>query len=539
MKFRYILSLLIIISFSSIALSKELPQKIYLFYTNDLRGGIEEQKATYMNPNFPPILGGGAAAQGILKKYRAKAQQDGDMVLLLDAGNIFSGSNLIGSESKGQAVIDYMNMVGYDAMTLGNDDFSAGEEAVTNIAKKANFPVLATNLFNKKTKNHPEAIKSYSIIEKGGLKIGLFGIVSKSAEQADEPENVDGVYFASEIIAAKKAVAVLQKENVDLIIALIHLGLPYDAQEEYEVLKESEQQDIAKNSYVTTMEFARNVSGIDILISGGFNRGYQQPWEDPVNHTLCFQNYASGGNLGLAVLHIHKEMKKLSGYSLPSENEGLLLLSEDEFWPDTKMADSIAKLNAQHSTGFDEVLGVTLNTISRSSQGESPMANLMCDAMKTAVETDFVFNNFSGMRRDLSIGPITGRDLAGVFPFGNEIVVITISGGLLKELMETSVVGSFSGLAISGGQVIYANEKPDGEKIISLLVDGQPIENDKMYKIATTSYLAEGNAGMSKLAFLKEDRFNYTGILIRDAVAKYIKENSPLKITKDGRWKKK
>ncbi len=497
------------------------------------------QKAYYMNPNFPPVLGGGAAAQGVLKKTRIQAEKNGDIVLLLDGGNIFSGAVQIGTASKGEAIIKYMNMAGYDAMVLGNNDFNFGKDNIEFLAQKAHFPIVAANLLDTATDTVPAPVKPYYILEKGGLRIGIFGIISKSAEQADDTSNVAGLQFTPEISAAKNAISALKKEGVDLIIALAYLGLPYDAQEEYNVIKEEEKQEIKKQSYVTTMELARFVPGIDILISGGFNKGYQQPWEDPVNHTLCFQNYASGGNLGMAVLHMDREAKRLSGYTLPSKSGGLLLLSQDEYWPDAEMADSIAALKQKFSPDFDTVLGVTRNTLNRSGRGESPMGDLMCDAMLSAVKADFAFNNFSGMRRDLAIGPITPRDLAGVFPFGNEIVLVTVSGKLLKELMETSVYGSFSGLAISGGRVVYDSKGQDGNKIVRFTIDGKPVDETHIYKIATTTYLAEGNSGMTKLAFLSEERFENTKILIRDAVAEYIRTNSPLRIQIDGRWKKK
>lgn len=532
-KIVFVLFVLFTVSFAQNA-----NQKIYMFYTNDLQGNIERQKATYMNPNFPPVLGGGAAVQTVLKEYREKAEENDDIVLMLDAGNIFSGANKLGTASEGLAIIEYMNRVGYDAMVLGTKDFDAGTNAVDAFSKAANFPILAMNLEEKSNKD-AENIMPYTVLEKGGLKIGVLGIVSKSAEQADEPQNVARVRFKAEVAAAENAVAELKKQNADIIIALVHIGLPYDPQEEYELVQQAEQQNIKKKSYVTTMELARAVTGIDVLISGGFNRGYQKPWEDPVNHTLCFQNYANGGNLGMATLKINSKFKKMTGYELPSEEQGLLLLSEDEFWPDAKMEEFIGDLQSKYGAGFDDVIGVTRNTLYRSSHGESPIGDLMCDAILDTVEADFAFNNYSGMRRDIPIGPITPRDLASVFPFGNEIVLIKLDGALLKELVETSVVGSFAGLAISGGKVVYDNNRHDGDKVLSITINGNPLENEKMYTIATTSYLAQGNSGMSKLAFLPDDRFTYTKIIIREAVERFVKKNSPLKYEIDGRWQKK
>lgn len=530
---------LIPLLFISNLFAEDNPQKIYLFYSTDLRGGIEPQQATYMNPNFPPKLGGGAAAQGILKKYRAIARREGDAVLLLDGGNTFTGSTAIGTASDGTAILDYMNMAGYDGMVLGNDDFSLGSNQLVALAEKAQFPILAANVLVNGKQTYLPSLLPQTIIEKNGIKIGLFGIVSKAAEQTEDAASIAGIHFTAEVSAAEEAVKTLKALNADLIIGLAYLGLPYDAEEEYQIVKEMEKQNVSKRSYVTTMDLVRQVPGIDILISGGFNRGYQEPWEDPVNHTICFQNYASGGNLGMAVLHIDRKYKKISGYELAAKEQGLLLLSEDEFWPDPQMADSIRALQETYVPDFDKILGVTHTSLTRSSQGESPMSNLMCDAMRESTGADFAFNNFSGMRRDIAIGPITPRDLSGVFPFGNKIVLVSVKGDLLKELVENTVVGSFAGLAISGGEVHYNNQYPDGNKITYFSIGGAELAPQKTYKIATTTYLAEGNSGMSKLAFLPDSSFEYSEILVRDAVASYIKSHSPLEIRPDGRWKKK
>ena len=203
------------------------------------------------------------------------------------------------------------------------------------------------------------------------------------------------------------------------------------------------------------------------------------------------------------------------------------------------MADSIQALKEKYAPDFDRIIGVTRTSLTRSSQGESPMNNLMADAMLEASNADFAFNNFSGMRRDIPIGPITPRDLFGVFPFGNKIVIVSVKGTLLKELVENTVVGSFAGLAIAGGEVHYNNQYPDGDKITHFSIGNVTVDPEKMYKVATTTYLAEGNAGMSKLAFLPDSSFEYSKILVREAVATYIKKHSPLNVKPDGRWQKK
>lgn len=510
--------------------------KIHLFYTNDLRGGIEEQKAFYLNPQFPPLLGGGASTATIINAVRRKAEKEGNAVLLVDGGDFFEGPPALGRNSRGAAIIEYMNQIGYDALVPGINDFKYGVENLESLAARAKFPFVATNLFKSGTNQSPGKIAPYVLLEKQNIKIGIFGIISKSAEVNNDSASIAGVFFAPEVAAARRAVSELRARGADLIIALAHLGLPYDPQEGYQLLTQMDAQKLSKASYVTGMELAHFVPGIDVLVSGNSRRGYNSPWEDPVHHTICVQNYANGGNLGLITLKVDRQTHALVGYELPSKDAGLLLLTEDEFWPEAQMSHFIGQLQQKYAPDFDRVIGVTRTTLYRSTQGESPMANLMCDAMLAASKADFAFNNFVSMRRDIPIGPITPRDISQVFPFGNQIVVITMKGSLLKELLERSVESGYSGMAIGGGRVVYDTHLPDGNKIVEFIVRGKPLDPQAIYRVATTEYLAEGNYGMTPLAFLPDDRFQGTNITVRDAVVEYVKKHSPLQIGLDGRW---
>ena len=184
------------------------------------------------------------------------------------------------------------------------------------------------------------------------------------------------------------------------------------------------------------------------------------------------------------------------------------------------------------------MIGVTDLALTRG-QGEAPMNNLICDAMIDATGADFSFTNFGGVRSDIKIGPITPRDVFKVLPFGNAIVVLHVTGAFLKELFEDKLTGNRSGLAIGGGRLIYDRSNPDGEKITQFSIGGNAIQDDQMYRVATTDYLAEGNSGLSALASLDEEYVDQTGILLRDAVTQYIQKNTPLSIKSDGRWQKK
>jgi 2',3'-cyclic-nucleotide 2'-phosphodiesterase (5'-nucleotidase family) len=111
-------------------------------------------------------------------------------------------------------------------------------------------------------------------------------------------------------------------------------------------------------------------------------------------------------------------------------------------------------------------------------------------------------------------------------------------GDFLKRVIESKIRGNRSGLAIGGAKIEFDSSRPDGDRITHFSIGGQPLGDDKVYRVVTTDYLAEGNSGMDLLSEVDEQQIARTGILLRDAVSSYIQENTPLAVRTDGRWKK-
>ena len=97
-----------------------------------------------------------------------------------------------------------MNDVGYDAVTAGNHDFDLGKDVFIKMTEKANFPILSANLIDKSTNEVLSYVKPYTIIEKQGLKIGVFGLSTEATEQMSFPEHIKGLDFSAEVPAAQK-----------------------------------------------------------------------------------------------------------------------------------------------------------------------------------------------------------------------------------------------------------------------------------------------------------------------------------------------
>jgi 2',3'-cyclic-nucleotide 2'-phosphodiesterase (5'-nucleotidase family) len=513
--------------------------ELNIFFTNDIHGGIVPVSAEFLNPEFPPMLGGGASAASIIKKAQEQIEARGDALLLIDSGDIFQGT-LVGTLSKGTAMIEYMNMIGYQACVPGNHDFDLGAENLAELIRLSNFPWISCNIVDQETGQIWPPLKEYIVVEKNGVKIGITGTTTISTEKMSFPDNIRGLQFLSEIPALQSTVDQLRfDEKVDMVLALVHTGLPYDVQEGYRELQQATYEKVTSRSYVSAMEIARFVKGIDILLGGHLHRGYQEPWIDPLNHTICIQNYGNGGNLGWLKLTIENKTRSIMGYDYPADRSSLLLLQEDEFWPDSVIAAYVRSQQDIYEQGFQEVIGITQTALTRAGVSESPMYNLVTDAMRQRTNSDFGFNNFGGIRADIKAGPITQEDVFKVLPFGNQVVVFQASGRFLMQIMESKLEGKQRGLAISGGQITYNSLQSDGDKITRFMIDGKPLEAEKIYRIATTDYLMEGNSGLMMLKSIPAERVAYTGILLREAVIEYIRDNSPLKVEIDGRWNKK
>jgi 5'-nucleotidase / UDP-sugar diphosphatase len=526
----------LLLSFTVYSATSDQELRLSVFFTNDLHGGITPQKAEFLNPEFPPILGGGASAARLIKKAQERAAQEGNCILTIDAGDIFQGT-LIGTRSEGTAIVKYMNGIGYDAVVPGNHDFDLGKENLIELIKMSEFPWVSCNIYDKETGERWQWVKPWVIKEVNGLKIGITGATTRGTEYMSFPENIRGLEFHSEILNLQQTVDELREQNVDLVVAMVHTGLPYDPREGYEDLQKVTKDSVLNGGYANAMEIAHFVRGIDLLLGGHLHKGYNEPWEDPSNHTICVQNYGNGGNLGWINLNIDMPSRSIASYDYPADNSTLLLLQEDEFWPDSTVLRFIRSQQAIYEKGFEEVIGKSQIALSRSSIGEAPMNNLITDAMRERVSADFAFTNFGGIRSDLKMGAITKEDVFKVLPFGNQIATFMVDGIFLKKIIEKKVAGGSRGLAVSGAEITVNKTRTDGERVVRIEINGKLLDPNKKYRIATTDYLIEGNSGLYMLKDIPRENIAFTGILLREAVIEYIQKHSPIRPEMDGRWK--
>lgn len=534
MKKLYIL-LIIIFIFSSLYCDEI---RLNILFTNDIHGGIDAVPATFINPEFPPPLGGGASAAATIKYVRKKAKENGEPVLLLDAGDFFQG-HPIGTMTNGEAVIKYMNMVKYDAMTIGNHEFDAGYEQLKKTLSLAEFPIVCANIvFENTGEIIPEAVP-YIIKDIQGIKIAIIGLCTEETAMMSFPEHIKGLKFLPVAPTLEKYIKEVKDKGADLILVLAHLGIPYDVQSAYQHdIVEGHINDPNRYWPDNAIDLAYKVPGIDLFFAGHIHKGYNEPWEEPNNHTLLFQNYAYGSNMGYVVIKIDKETKTISGYELPAYIDGdLLTLFTEELIPDPAVKDSIERMQAEAEKGMDENVGEAVIHLSRGVGAQSLIGNLVMDAMLEEVGADFSFLNLGGVRDDINQGQVTYRDVFDVLPFESQIVTLNISGALLKEILEIRVSYGHHGLRIAGGEVVYNKTLPNFQRVTKLKIAGKDWDPNKIYKVATTDFLMAGNAGLTILTEIPQEQITYNYIIMRDALANYFRRHKIVTAKIDNRWK--
>lgn len=192
--------------------------KITILHTNDVHSRVEPFP---MDGSRLQGLGGTARRSTLISNIRNEEKN----VILLDAGDMFQGTpyfNLFG----GDVELEIMSKMKYDAGTFGNHEFDNGIEGLVQNIDKANFPFVTSNYDFSNTELAGKT-KDYIVLERDGIRIGIFGLGVNVAGLVD-PKNYKGLIYSDPVEVANRIVPILKnKEKCDLVICLSHLGYSY------------------------------------------------------------------------------------------------------------------------------------------------------------------------------------------------------------------------------------------------------------------------------------------------------------------------
>ncbi|WP_339268449.1 5'-nucleotidase C-terminal domain-containing protein [Paenibacillus sp. FSL R5-0470] len=487
-----------------------------VLHTNDTHAGLD----TVSSPN------------NILRRVTAikNAKATTENPILLDAGDVFSGT-LYFNKYLGQADLAFMNLVKYDAMTFGNHEFDKDSDTLSKFIGKAKFPFVSSNvnfstddilskMFTNEIGRSGNAATIYPALikEVDGEQVGIIGLTTEDTANIASPGKVT---FENAVVKATETVAMLQKEKINKIIVLSHLG------------------------YEEDLKLAKAVNGIDIIVGGHSHTKLDQAVvdnSDPNAPKLIVQTGEKGLFLGQLEVKFNKDGVltdwKDQLISIDAKNGANYVIAED---PEAKKI-----LDTDYKPGIlelsNEVVGnseVVLNGVRDNVRTkETNLGNLIADGMlfaakKAGTNAVIALQNGGGIRESINEGPITQGEVLGVLPFNNDLVTITLTGQEIKDAMENGVSktpaadGRFPHVA--GLKFYYDSTKPVNERVLRIEVKNGdkyvPLDLKASYEVATNAFTAKGGDFYTSLEkAYKEGRVNLLYLPDFDVFTKYLKE---------------
>lgn len=454
-------------AFASVAGIEAAPEKmITILHTNDIHGHIEAWRGWEGDLAGKSIGGMDRLATAI---KRVRGEHD-DEVLLLDAGDAI-GDTMIADATKGEAVLRIMNALGYDAMTIGNHEPDFTSERLRELMGKARFPVLAANVYDRKTGQL--FTKPCLIREIDGVKIGILGLAYPHTPLTTAKKNVEELEFRDIPPLARKFVPQMKKEGAEIIIALTHYGLGAD------------------------IKLAQSVPGIDVIIGGHSHNRVQPATKE--GETIIVQAGAHGSDLGRLDLTVS------DGKIVRSESK-LILLDHDQIDSDPETAQLIADITAPFKAELAESPGEAASPIIRAQtiggakprkrDQQSPADSFFADIVRTETKADIALLPGVGYGVAIPAGPITAADLRNLVPHESKVVTMKLIGIQVRALLEQAVENACTGdpQRKVGGmiQVSGLRFSHDAKHVFEVRINDEPLDPAREYRVATNSMLADG-----------------------------------------------
>ena len=519
-----LLVLCLILSLSCTAFAadeaKPLTGKTVILHSNDVHGAIDLYAA--------------------MASLKADYEAQGAEVILADAGDYSQGTVYV-SVHKGADAVTMMNATGYDVATIGNHEFDYGYAQLAENMKAAKFKVLCADVLGADGKTIFDA---NTIIEKGGVKIGFFGLETPEAQTKANPKLIEGLKFLAgkdgkELYACADAqVKALKEQGADLVVCLAHLGVD-ESSEPY-----------------TSYDLAANVEGIDFIIDG---HSHSVITAGPNGEAIQSTGTAFA-NIG--VITIDNATKKIVGNELKGiwhkeKVEGKDVTVVDYKTRDEKVAAAAKAIIDPIDKAYGEKFAVSKVTLNGAKapngnrDSETNLGDLITDAMlwkirsdatiKVPVENVVAITNGGGIRATVKAGDITKKDINTVLPFGNTLAVVYVTGAELLEALEASTFctpESLGGFPQAAGVtfMVKTYEKYDanpdpypkstyyGPKSIQRVtidnVNGKTFDPTATYAVVTNNFVAGG--GDTYYAFAAATNQFDTGLPLDEVVMEYI-----------------
>lgn len=448
-----------------------------------------------------------------------------DNVLFLDAGDFVMGT-VFYTVFEGAADRDVMNLMNYDAMTLGNHEFDKGNEGMKNFLTGLETPVVNANIDFSEYPEIESFVKPYIIKEYNGRKVGIIGSTLPETPTISSPAS--GIIFNDVVSSVQPVVDELEAMGVDVIVMLSH------------------------NGFMNDSEAAAALDGVDVVVGGH-------------SHTkLLGDDYPkvvrSISDEPVLLVQASEYNKYLGNLTVVFDDNGVA----ESWWgapiamtadvpADPEIQAYVDAKNIELEPFTSKIIGDIKTELTRSRTEESNIGNLIADAMLAEVKpfgVQVALTNAGGIRAEIGAGELSMQKLMEVLPFGNLVATFEIKGSDLWQVFDHGLSqieeGSGRFLQMAGAKIVWDPSKAPfdyaaqtGGRVTEVMIsDGsggwEALDPDKVYKVAANNYI---RAGGDDFQVLKEKAINPydAGPLDLDVVTRFIENNGPVDYEIEGR----
>ncbi|MCF3638462.1 5'-nucleotidase C-terminal domain-containing protein [Rhizobium sp. TRM95111] len=504
--------------------------ELNILHINDLHSRIEsinkyDSTCSAEEESKNECFGGVARLKAAIDAQRQAMA--GKNVLLLNAGDNFQGS-LFYTTYKGAVEAEFLNLMKFDAMTVGNHEFDDSEDGLALFLDKVQFPVVTANVAAGASSKLGDRIKPFVILESGGQKVGIVGAVANDTHELSSPG--PNVLIGDDVADITAAIGEIKKQGVDKIVALTHVGYPRDLA----AIAKIPDVDVVVGGHTNT--FLSNTSD---KAEGPYPTMVDNPggYKVPVVQAGAYSKYL--GNL--KVVFDDKGVVK--------EATGEPLLIDSSIKPDETVVARVKELGGPIEELKNKIVAESAAPIDGSREicraAECAMGNLVTDAMLDRTRSQGVtiaITNGGGLRASIDAGPVSMGEVLTVLPFQNTVATFQLKGSDLLAALENGLSQIEEGAGrfpqVAGMKFSFDKSKPPGSRVVSVDVkegDGfVKLDAAKTYTIVSNNYMRAGGDGYKIFASAGMNAYDF-GPGLEQVVADYLAANRPYKPFTEGR----
>jgi 2',3'-cyclic-nucleotide 2'-phosphodiesterase / 3'-nucleotidase len=486
----------------------------------------------------------GIAKVATLIKEARKTDPD---LLLVDSGDTIQGTPLEYLHNKRNnappdPMMLAMNALHYESMTVGNHEYNFGLKVLEKARGEAKFPWLSANTYNKGTST--THYQPYLVKEVDGVRIGVLGLTTPGIPNWENVPNYAGLEFKETVSEAKKWVAILRdKEKVDVVAVAMHMGI----EEDLKTGTPSPSQVANENAAIA---IARQVSGVDVILMGHTHRDVPSL---VVNGVLLTQ--ANRWASHVARVDIYLEKNEAGRWHIIAKQSRTIPVTEK-----TAVDPEIAQLGQPYDKETQDWLSRTI--------GESPqeitsqdcrfrdtgiidlIQRVQLEAGNAEVSLAACFNPEARIPK----GPVTVRDIAGLYEYENTLVTIELTGAQLKDALEHSAryfreyqpgknLSDLVDQRIPGYNFDMAEgvsyeldvTRPFGQRIQNLKFKGQPLNPTQKLRVVTNNYRVNGGGGFTM--FKNAPVVYRSSEEVRELIISWVEKHKTVPTQADNNWR--